>query len=476
MPAHRLNLDGTPSARIGGAVSQKFKQPEPFLFVPHPVRCADIRMIEISLRSKPLKYPVVVAEFLVTLGLIVYVAKTYVAEVFAETQSVSSLQAAIRFDSGNARYHLLLGRLFLYGAADFDLNRAAEELKRATELNPYDPQAWLDFAFAQESLGNRSEAEVGLRRADLVAPRIVSYQWSIGNMFLIHGNVDEALRHFRVVLAGTSQYDPMIFETAWKAVGKGDVILDRLIPNQARTQFAYLSYLNAHNHLPEAQALWKRIIQSQETFSIQQAAGYLDWLIAAHQSDEALRAWIDLKNRGLIKPIYEPTQQNLILNGDFEEDVLNLGFDWRISRVTGADTRIDQSSYHSPSHAAFIEFLEEQNLKYEGLFQYVRVSPLSSYRLRAFLKTEEITTDSGPRLEVRDAYDSRLLDQYSDSMVGSTPGWVELNLDFATGPNSHLAIISVTRLPSHKLANKIAGRAWVDDFRLIEVPQENTRR
>jgi len=92
--------------------------------------------------------------------------------------------------------------------------------------------------------------------------------------------------------------------------------------------------------------------------------------------------------------------------------------------------------------------------------------------LRGFLKTEGITTDSGPRLEVQDAYDVTALRKFSEMITGSTGGWSQVILDFTTGPRTELVIVSVARLPSAKIDSLIAGKIWVDDLSLTAISAE----
>ena len=134
--------------------------------------------------------------------------------------------------------------------------------------------------------------------------------------------------------------------------------------------------------------------------------------------------------------------------------------------MDGVLTATDSTTFHSPSRSQQITFLGKTNLEYRGVYQYVRVEPGRSYRLHGFLKTEGITTDSGPRLEVRDAYDPLALEQFSESLTGTSPGWSQTILDFTAGPKTELVVVGVARLPSQKLDNLISGKIWVDDVRL----------
>ncbi len=431
--------------------------------------------MQIVLRSNLFKRVALLLALAAFLALVVWVSRTYVAELVARKPSVQNLQVAARLDPSNSDYQLRLGRLFQYSLTDINPGRAVGHLKRATELDPYDPQPWLDLGAALEFQGKTAEAEASLRRADFLAPNIPAAQWAIGNFFLLHGNVDEAFRHFKVVLAGSLQYNQVLYNMAWKASGDASKILEQLIPNSVGTEFDYLYYLLSRQRLAEARSVWKRIAGSSEKFAPSQAAGYIDSLIAAHRPGEAYQVWNALQNKGLIRATDLETSHNLLLNGDFEEELLNMGFDWRIIPTAGAYAGLDQSTFHSPSHALLIQFSGKENLFYRNVLQFVRVAPGRSYRLRGFMKTEGITTDSGPRLEVRDAYELRALDKFSEDVRGDSIGWMPLLLDFTSGPKTELIAVGVTRFPSQKFDNLIAGKVWVDDLSLTTGTGEATR-
>jgi hypothetical protein len=428
--------------------------------------------MELTLKSSLMRRLLAFLEVVIVAGSVVWISKSYVATRIMRQLTVKDLQTASRLDPGNSEYPLRLGRMAQYSVTDMNPELAMENLRRAAELNPRDPQPWLELAAAFGFQGRTVEAEACLRRADFLAPNIPSIQWVIGNFFLLRGDTDESFRHFRVALAGSTQYNQILFKTAWKATDDGEKILAQLIPDRVATEIDYLYFLLSQKRFAEAQKVWRRIAANGEGFAAVQAASYIDQLIAAHLPAEAHQVWDDLKNKGLIRPTYGPTGHNLLVNADFEEDLLNLGFDWRIVRMEGIYAGLDGSSYHSPSHALHIRFSGRENVDYRHAFQYVRVEPGRSYRLRGFLKTEGITTDSGPRLEVQDAYDVTALRKFSEMITGSTGGWSQVILDFTTGPRTELVIVSVARLPSAKIDSLIAGKIWVDDLSLTAISAE----
>jgi tetratricopeptide (TPR) repeat protein len=433
--------------------------------------------MEITLNSNFGRRVAVALELAVFLALLIWIGKTAVADRMAQKPTLQNLRLAAQLDPSNADYHLRLGRLFQYSLADLDPGQATEHFRKAARLSPYNPQPWLDLGAALEFQGKTADAEACLRRADFMAPNLPAFQWAIGNFFLLHGNVDEAFRHFRIVLAGSSQYNQILFSTAWKASGDANKILEQLIPHQVGTEFAYLHHLLGQQLYTEARSVWKRIAGSAETFPPAQASEYIDRMIGAQRPSEAYEAWTDLRKKGLIAATYEATSKNLLMNGAFEERVLNMGFDWRILPLEGVYAGLDQTTFHSASHSLFVQFPGKQNLRYRHVLQYVKVEPGRSYRLRGFMRSEGITTDCGPLLEVRDPYDTRALDAFTESLQGDSMGWIPVSVDFTTGPKTELIAVTVTRLPSRKLDNLIAGKVWVDDLSLTAVSTDtaNTR-
>ncbi|MCL5006175.1 MAG: hypothetical protein M1404_06540 [Acidobacteria bacterium] len=423
-----------------------------------------------TLRSRFAQLSLIIPLMVAFLVATVWIARTYIANHLSYTITVHNLQLATELDSGNANYHIQLGRLYQYSVTNARAQQAIEQFRTAAELDPYDPQAWLNLAAALEFEGQTSRAESYLRHASALAPHLPIYQWTIGNYFLLHGNTQEAFRHLKVVLAGSRQYDQTVFNVAWKASGDASQILQELIPHNLPAEFSYLNYLASLQKFPDANAVWKRIASSPQRFDPQQAGAYIDTLLRAQHPAQAYQVWSDLEARGLIRNPANGDMPNLITNGDFEDNLLMMGFDWRIIPVEGVYAGLDTSTFHSPGHSLAVTFSGKQNLDYRQIYQFVKVSPNHAYHLQAFMKTEGITTDSGPRLEVRDAYNPAALDKFSPDMTGTSEGWNPLTLDFKTGPKTNLIIVTLARLPSEKLDNQVAGRVWLDDVVLTPSP------
>jgi hypothetical protein len=426
--------------------------------------------MEITLSNRPSRIATQVLATAAFLLVTVWITKVYLATRLGGSPTLPSLRYAIKLDPTDSRYHLELGRLLQYNPEMVDPEQSLAELKQAVRLSPYDPEAWRSMALALQFEGPTEESLACLRRADALAPHLPALQWDVANAFLLHGEVAEAFGHFKVVLAGSDQYNAILFNTVWEASHDAGQILAQVIPENVPVEFSYLYYLLNRSQLDDARSVWKRIVASPDRFAPVWASGYLDKLIAARRPAEAWQVWEDLRSKGAIGQLEHPTDQNLVINGDFEQEALNLGFDWRILPAPDTYAGIDSTHHHSASHSLLVQFSGKGNINYENAFQWVRVSPGRSYRLSAFLRTEGITTDSGPRLMVQDAYDPKALSKVSEDLEGSSAGWNQVMLDFKTGPRTEWLFVGLVRLPSTKLDNQIAGRVWLDDVNLAPLP------
>ncbi|TAM78839.1 MAG: tetratricopeptide repeat protein [Acidobacteria bacterium] len=401
-----------------------------------------------------------------------WIVKTYFAYRAGHILTIESLQRATRLNPWDSTYHVQLGRLYQYSVDNPKPAEAIQQFQEAVKANPYDPNAWINLAAAREFQGDVSSAEEDLWRASALAPNLPQFQWTIGNYFLLQGNTQEAFQHLKVVLAGSRQYDHAVFNVAWKASGDAEQILHELIPNELPAEFSYLNYLVAERHFPEAEGVWKRIAATPETFKPQEASGYIDMLIKTGRVDAAYQVWTTLQGKGLVQTSPDGPNQNLIANGNFEDPLLNMGFGWRIQDVPGVYAAPDTAIFHSPGHSLSVQFTGKQNLDYHQVFQFVRVSANQAYELDAFMKTQDITSDSGPRLEVVDAYDPRALDKFTPGMIGTSRGWNPLNMKFKTGPQTQLILILLVRAPSKADDDTaITGRVWLDDVKITSATE-----
>jgi hypothetical protein len=118
--------------------------------------------------------------------------------------------------------------------------------------------------------------------------------------------------------------------------------------------------------------------------------------------------------------------------------------------------------------SARLAFDGTKNLSYDGLYQSVLVSPSTRYRFQGFLRTDQISTESGIRFEILDPKDQKNLDITTQNETG-TAQWTLEQAEFTTGSQTRLILIRIARKPSVRLDNKLRGTVWIDDISLVSL-------
>src|SRR4029077_6884488 len=200
----------------------------------------------------------------------------------------------------------------------------------------------------------------------------------------------------------------------------------------------------------------------KQTFPTKLAFPYFRLLIANQEVEAAKTSWQQLASAdGSLAP-YLPSSQNLIINGGFEENLLNGGFDWWYQSSPHAALAIDTSEFHSGARSLSVTF-DGYSVPEVGLIQFIPVNPNTTYEFSAQSRTEDIESASGPRFAIADAY-TRVSYVLTDDTLNTSP-WRLQQGRFQTGPNTSLLLLKIVREPAAPL---IRGKLWIDDLRLVE--------
>jgi len=381
--------------------------------------------------------------------------------------SPASIQAAIQWDGDNAQYYDAQGTLTHFYAVSPNLDESVRLFERATRLSAYDAHYWSDLGAAYDWAGQTNDAVSAFRRALRLFPNSPEINWRFANFAFRSHRIPEALRALQVVLAENSPSHREVFRLAASATRDDRAILE-MLPPQTSVFFDYLSFAMEAGNVPASEQAWLRLLQLKLPFDLRQAFPYLDALIQHREPDRLAAAWSALAERfpEQIGPLM--TKPNLVANGSFERDLLNGGMDWRVVPVEGAVAGLDSRGAFEGSRALRIAFNGKRNLDYGHVFQYVSVQPNTRYRFSGAMRVSGITTDSGPRFQVFDAFNIQDLFLSTEHAVG-TSDWSSQQLEFKTKANTRLLMVRVARPPSEKLDNQIGGTVWIDQVSLIPV-------
>jgi len=337
--------------------------------------------------------------------------------------------------------------------------------QNATRLSPHDAQFWADLGAAYDWAGRSNDALDAFQRAQRLFPNSPEINWRLANFYVRVGKIAEALHTLRMVLQEDGTAGRRVFTLATNATHDRNALLE-MLPPQPSIFFDYLNFLIERGDLVGAEEVWARVLQLDLPFDLRGAFPYLDGLIQHAETAQLLKTWSTLAQRFPAQVQRPAPSSNLVINGSFETDILNGGLDWRILPTEGAVVTLDSAGVFEGAHALRITFDGSRNIDYGHVFQYVPVHVKTQYRFSGHMRVQEITTDSGPRFQVCDAYDMGKIFVSSENLVG-TSDWSEQHAEFTTLADTRLLLVRVVRSVSNKLDNQIVGTVWIDDVRLI---------
>jgi tetratricopeptide (TPR) repeat protein len=396
------------------------------------------------------------------------VAAQGIAEWHFHQNSSEGLRRAIQWDPGNAEYYVARARILQFSLEGVDINEVIHLQEMATRLSPESAQYWAELAGSNEWAGREEGARYAYERARQLFPNSPEFNWKLGNFYIRTGRIRESLGALQKTLSGNAEMRRPAFDLVWRAGLDSGLILREMIPADPEILLAYLNYLLETQRVDEAGLVWARLLDQKSPLELQAAFPYLDALIRQERLDQLKVAWAALMERSRSGAYHRSFDGNLITNGSFEGEILDGGLDWRVIPVEGADVSVDALIFFDGTRSLRIRFDGQHNLDYSHVFQYVPVQPNSLYRFAGYVRAQGITTDSGPRFEIRDAHDASKLSVSTEGVAGILT-WSLQQLQFRTGPKTQSLIVRIVRPQSHAFDGRISGTVWIDRLSLSAV-------
>jgi Carbohydrate binding domain len=422
--------------------------------------------MQIELRS-PLRRFCFAGACLIAIGMYLPLAgRAYLAAHLAAKPDLPNIQRAIRLEPSNAEYRALLGRnLALSGASP---DEAISDYRTAVHLNRYEARYWLDLAGAYHVAGRIDEQAQSVEQAVEADPTTPNVAWEAANFFLIQGSLGKALPYFRTVLANDPDAVDSALQLCWRATGDANQMFDQALPRRADLYLSFLRLLVSKQEVVPAENAWDHLIKLQQTFPPKLAFPYFRLLISKQEVPAAKTAWQQMAQVDQELQPYLPSRENLIVNGGFEENLLNGGFDWWYESNPHAALAIDTDQFYGGTRSLSVTF-DGRNSPDAGIAQFIPVKPDTDYEFSAESRTQDIDSASGPRFAIADAYTNSAY-VLTDDLLGTNP-WHKQQAHFRTGPRTNLLFLKVIRQPAAPL---IRGKLWIDDVRLVETNHEGS--
>jgi tetratricopeptide (TPR) repeat protein len=388
-------------------------------------------------------------------------AREFVASWLGNHAQLKSLSRAAGLDQGNAEYRDHLGRY--YDLVMHDPAGALPYYRAAVALNPHSARFWFDLASTYQVLGDTASQAAALEhaiQADSMTPDVA---WEAANLYLVEGENEKALREFRVVMANDASLAGTAVQYCWRIKPDVDALLRDVVPQNVDAYTAFLNLLRDQGETAGTFKVWNALMASGQPFELPFVFDYLRYLIQHEEVDEAITVWQQAAARfGLAS--YLPSASNLIVNGTFNLNVLNGGFDWQYQKQPGVTLTLDPSDFHAGQRSLLITF-DGPRITDAGIYQLIAVQPNTTYDFSAFYKAGELEGAGGPHLTVQDMYSQAVY--YDSDELQQTGFWKSLDGEFTSGPDCKLIVLHIRRLPE---GSPIRGKLWVDDFHLVRKP------
>jgi len=330
-------------------------------------------------------------------------------------------------------------------------------LVRRDAANPY---RWCDLGEALQTGGEMAQAVEAFDRALILGPSIPPVLVRAGNFYFAKGDAELAAKSYSRVLALTHEYDAIIF-LMLRRMGMGaEAVTAKVLPPESQTGANYLDVVKRSGDLEEAAAVWGWL-SKHGLVTDPIAAGYVDFLLQKGKGQAAAHAWAVYagKRRG------DFPEQNAVYNSRFVNEPSGSPMDWHIETVEGATSRLVAERTGAQERMLEIGFGGEINIAYHHVWQTLWAAP-GMYVVRAQVKSEGLTTNSGVQLHLVDPAGHRM-DWYSEPVLGKHD-WFWLS-GRVTVPNCPSFRLEVVRQLSEKFDSKIAGSIWLKNISVTRV-------
>jgi tetratricopeptide (TPR) repeat protein len=423
-----------------------------------------VRQIEMRLSSAAAR-TIFVLTVSFAVGLFSYrVARIAWAAEQSESLDYNRIATVIAADESNPNLHNWAGVLYLNGD-QLQVDKALREFRRAADLNPKVAEYWANLGRACFITNDLGCAERAYERSVAAAPSKPSFVNDLAMYYLATGKTRKALSQAHRLLEMEPSQASSVLRVCLRGASP-EVLWNSVVRDQQKmaVRVEFIQILSEQAMEDAAHHYWGEFADSRPLLSLEDARPYLNFLESKHNYSEMTRVWMDLE--GLhAKGMPPRAEGNLIVNPRFEQAPTNLGLDWHLRPEQFLDTQVVATG---GGRALHFDFTVPHNAEHESAYQLVPVSPGKTYQIRGRARSQEITSDSGPRLRIVDPACNDCVNVTSDGATGTTE-WHELSATFTAGVATRLVRVSVWRPRSRSFPTEISGQYWIDNVVLRSI-------
>jgi len=392
--------------------------------------------------------------------------RLWIADALVDSNNPKTIARGVALEAGNGDAWDRLGRFHQWDFANPNPALAASEYLHAVHEDSHSAHYLMDLAGAYEAEGEITQAQDAWIRARADYPSSAEVEWNYGNFLLRQQETSAGYDMIHRAVETDTSFLPLAISRTWRSSQDINALLEQVLPKTPEAYAQALDFFASIQKPEAALVVWHKLLEMKKPLPISQTFPFFQALIDEDRSEEARETWKQaLAAAGM--PDEEPPNHSLVWNGNFEKDFLNGGLDWRWYYAPGVSIEFDAPPPGVSGRSVRLDFIGGMNPDISEPFEYVPVEPGHSYHFHAFLRTQDISTESGMRMNLVDPNHSDALDLMTDNLTASHP-WTPAEADFTTGPNTHIILVRLRRTPSRLFDNKLSGSVWMADVSLVE--------
>jgi len=428
----------------------------------------------LGLSSNAQRAVFVAASFAVALFLSYFSIRNALASHYADLHTAEAYERAVLLEPANPRNWYLLGRYWQYNLENPDSARAFRSYLSALSLNPGSSDTWLDLASAYEAEGNAVAARDAFQHAKKVYPLSADVSWRYGNFLLRQEELEPAFSEMRQAVEADPQRAAEAFSRSLRVGSSVETILDRVLPPSSEAYVDVIWDQTTDGHTGNALKVWGRLVAIHPQVPLRDVFPLISSLRNSKQIPDARRVW----NQAVVvagMADLEGPPGSLLWDGGFESGVTGGGYSWLLPEgLRNVQISIDGQEKHSGKHSLRLTFDGKSIVTSTDICHYVPVSPSSSYRFSAWVRTSAVTTDEGIRFQLRSLGTEDSSVAVTPELHGSEP-WTHIEISWSSRKDVQEVQVCLVRSLSDQLENKIKGTIWVDDVALVPEAVEHRK-
>ena len=396
------------------------------------------------------------------------------ADHFAGLPTRQALERATQLEPGDARNWYLLGRYWQFNLEDEDPQKAVHAYKTAVSVDPHSTVSWLGLGSSYESAGDLAQAREAFLQAKEVNPLSAEAAWQYGNFLLRLGELEPAFAEIRRAVESDPKRGAEAFSRAFRAEPDVDRILNRVLPPVREVYVDVISDQLAYGHTENALKVWDRLVTIHSQIPLRDVFPLIAALRNAKRIADARRVWEQAVVVAGVADLQGP-RGSALWDGGFESGVTGGGYSWLFPEgMRNVQISIDAQEAHSGGHSLRLTFDGKSIVSSTDICHYIPVTPSTSYRFSAWVKTRAVTTDQGVRFQLRSPGTQDTSVAVTPELHGSGP-WTRVEIPWSSGNDVQEVQVCLVRLLSDQLENRIKGTTWVDDVALVPESAERAQ-